>query len=536
MTPCVRCFITSCLIALLGAPFASASDAPIARTVAGTIEGTRENGLEVYRGIPFAAPPVGELRWHKPMPAHPWDGTLNASTFGDACPQGRVTQGEFGDNISEDCLYLNVWVPPHTERELLPVMVWIHGGGFSFGATSTPLYRGDRLAERGVIVVSVAYRLGPFGFMAHPELSAESQREDGVHASGNYGLLDQIAGLQWVRDNISAFGGDPNKVTIFGESAGGISVSMLAASPLAAELFQRAISESGGSFGPSRTPSYPGENMPSLGDAELGGVALGHEVGASSLAEMRAADAATILESARDVAGVGWPIVDGRVIPGDQYVLYSNGQYNKTPVLIGINSDEGAYFRGSGSSSFDEMIGNRFGPFADPVREALLNGAGGSEKQAIRDLFTYAAFGWHTWAWANLQAETHGGPVYAYYFDQRPPYPDDHRLADAKGAPHAAELAYVFGHLDLYPLPWRASDHVISNAMIDYWTNFAKRGNPNGKDLPHWPAYKPGNPQRMIFSGEPAAGPYPASPQLKAFENYFEWRRTPEGKAFAAGK
>jgi len=225
-------------------------------------------------------------------------------------------------SVSEDCLYLNVWTPAKSANDRLPVMVWIYGGGFMSGSTALPIYSGEQLAKRGVVVVSVAYRVGPFGFFSHPELSVESSRLNGKRVSGNYGLLDQIAGLRWVRKNIAAFGGDPKRVTVFGESAGGISVSMLAASPLAKDLFHGAISQSGGSFGPTRTPSEPGENIASLVDAERAGSAFAKQVSAASLAELRKLSADAILRSAGRL-GMSWPVLDGWVIPDDQYKLYS---------------------------------------------------------------------------------------------------------------------------------------------------------------------------------------------------------------------
>jgi para-nitrobenzyl esterase len=514
----------------------SLASAPAARTVTGMVVGVAEDGLNVFRGIPFAAPPVGDARWAPPSPPPSWDGERVATEFARACPQGAVTDGQLSGRVDEDCLYLNVWAPE--DAEALPVMVWIHGGGFTSGATSVPLYGGERLAREGVVVVSTAYRLGPLGFLAHPELTEETSMGGvKVGASGNYGLLDQIAALRWVQDNIAAFGGDPDQVTIFGESAGGIAVSMLAASPLARGLFHRAISQSGGSFGPTRFPGAMGENMPTLEDAERAGEALGTELGATTIAELRAVNAATIIDTARRKPGIGWPIVDGWVIPGDQHELYEAGRFNDTPVLIGINSDEGAFFR-FGPDSADEYVASvkqRFGPFADQVLTAFAVDETGSSTQASRDLSTNAGFGWHTWVWAKLQAERGESPVYAYLFDQRPPYPPEHRLADSKGAPHASEMVYMFDHLDLYPLPWTDSDRAISRAMVRYWTRFAKTGDPNAGGLPNWPKYTAAKPRRMVFKDAPKAMPYLPDAQLRVLDDYFAWRRTEEGRAFAEG-
>src|SRR5512137_2379399 len=245
----------------------------------GLVEGTVENGLAVYRGIPFAAPPVGDLRWRAPQPAAKWKGVKQAVKFAP----GPIQGGNPPSGKSEDCLYLNVWTPAKSAKDRIPVLVWIYGGGFGAGATSEKNYSGENLAKKGVVLVSIAYRVGQLGFLAHPELSRESPNR----VSGNYGLLDMIAGLQWVKKNIAAFGGNPKKVTIFGESAGGIAVSMLCASPLAKGLFHGAVSQSGGSFGPPRPSTMPGENLKRLVDAERSGEEFARNAGASSIAELR---------------------------------------------------------------------------------------------------------------------------------------------------------------------------------------------------------------------------------------------------------
>ncbi len=332
-------FVISLLLA--SAAFAAGPD-KVARPVkvdGGLLEGTAEDGLMVYRGIPFAAPPVGDLRWRAPQPAAKWNGVRKADTFGRACLQINQAIANL-PAPNEDCLSLNVWTPATRADERLAVMVWIHGGGFTAGTPPERLYHGEAIAKKGVVVVTFAYRLGVFGFLAHPELSAES----GTHTSGNYGLLDMIAALQWVKKNIAAFGGDPGRVTIFGESAGGIAVSQLCASPLAKGLFQAAISQSGGSFGPVREGGGPGENMQPLAAAEKAGAAWSSKAGAANLADLRKIPGETLLESARAQRGIAWPITDGRVIPDDQYKLYAAGRYNDVPVLAGYNSDEGASF------------------------------------------------------------------------------------------------------------------------------------------------------------------------------------------------
>ncbi len=492
-----------------------------AKVEEGILQGTIEDGLTVYKGIPFAAPPVGDLRWRAPQPAEKWEGVRQATKFAPAPMQG----GNPPAGKSEDCLYLNVWTPAKSAKDCLPVLVWIYGGGFSFGSTSEPVYDGEKLARKGVVLVSIAYRVGQLGFLAHPELSAESPH----HVSGNYGLLDQIAGLQWIRKNISAFGGDPNKVTIFGESAGGISVSMLCASPLAKGLFRGAISESGGSFGPTRAITFPGENMKPLEQAEAEGESYVKKAGVSSIAELRKIEADK-LPLGMGMGG-GWPIVDGYVIPGDQYKLYSSGKYNDTPILVGYNSDEGASF--SHEKTPEEYIAGvkaRYGEFADVLIKAYPAGKDTVPKTA-RDLMRDAAFGWHTWSWARLQSETGKSKVFYYYFDQHPDYPKDSPRA-GYGSPHGQEVAYVFGHLDASNPLITKTDLEISDAMETYWTNFAKYGDPNGEGVPEWPAFSDVNPEVMYFSQTPHTGPVPSAESLQVLDGYFKWRRTQEGGAW----
>ena len=325
-------------LAILAGGICAAQTPARVKVDGGLLQGTAEDGLTVYRGIPFAAPPVGDLRWRAPQPAAKWEGVKSADKFGARCYQGG--RGAAGVDTSEDCLYLNVWSPAKSANDHIPVLVWIYGGGFSAGATSEPTYSGEKLAKRGVVLVSIAYRVGQIGFLAHPELSAENRN----HVSGNYGLLDMIAGLQWVQRNIAAFGGDPHHVTIFGESAGGIAVSMLCASPLAKGLFQGAISQSGGSFGPPRPgATQPGREHEETGGCGTSGAAYAKSAGASSIADLRKITADKLPAGGRG-GGMSWPIIDGYVIPDDQYKLYSAGKFNDTPILVGYNSDEGQTF------------------------------------------------------------------------------------------------------------------------------------------------------------------------------------------------
>ncbi|HLH52090.1 MAG TPA: carboxylesterase family protein [Verrucomicrobiae bacterium] len=509
------------LLALIAARPGLAEQPPPVRVEQGLLQGIAEDGLRIYRGIPFAAPPVGELRWRAPEPAPKWDGVREAVKFAP-----DPYQGDGKGNVGEDCLYLNVWTPAKPGDHPLPVLVWIYGGGFSFGSTSTPTHNGEHLARKGVVLVSINYRVGPLGFLSHPELSAESLHK----VSGNYGLLDMVAGLQWVQKNIAAFGGDPNQVTIFGESAGGIAVSMLCASPLAKGLFRGAISQSGGSFGPPRATTYPGENMRRLAEAEQAGVAYATKAGAASIQEMRK------LPPDKFPAGFGsgaaWPIIDGWVIPDDQFKLYQAGKYNDVSILVGYNSDEGLSFsREKTPEEFRANVNKRYGPFADKLLAAYPVGSNSIPKTA-RDLMRDAAFGWQTWIWARLQARTGKSKVFYYYFDQHPDRAPDSPQAD-HGTPHGVDVPYVFQTLDTNNPGITSSDREISEALATYWANFAKGGDPNGPGVPSWPQFTEADRRVMHFNKKPYPGPVPSAAGLEVLDAYFAWRRTPEGEAWA---
>ena len=318
-----------CMAAALCLIAASASAKP-ARIESGAIEGVTKDALSIYMGVPFAAPPLGELRWREPQPVVPWKGTRQATSFAPACMQNGVSMpGEKPPATSEDCLYLNIWTPAKTAEERLPVMVWIHGGGYTNGSASMPLYWGDKLAQRGVVVVTIAYRLGPLGFLAHPELTAESAKK----SSGNYGLLDQIAALEWIQRNIAAFGGDRELVTIAGQSAGAMAVSMLMASPRAKSLFHRAIGQSGGVFEPVQiAPQYL------LANAERDGKAYVSSLRADSIAALRKRPAADLLGGTAGSAS--HPVVEPYVLPTAPYDAFVSGSYNNVPILVGFNAEE----------------------------------------------------------------------------------------------------------------------------------------------------------------------------------------------------
>src|ERR1700735_1691470 len=368
------------------------------RTESGMISGVSANGLSVYKRVPSAPPPVGDLRWCPPLPAAPWTGTHKADAFAPACMQVGVSMpGETPPAVSEDCLYLNIWTPANSPQEHLPVIVWIYGGGYINGSASMPLYWGDRLAHKGAIVVSIAYRLGPLGFLALPELTRESPH----HSSGNYGLMDQIAALEWVHRNIAAFGGDPKCVTIAGQSSGSMSVSMLMASQLAKGLFQRAIGESGGLFEPLQVgPQFL------LANAERDGEKYAVSLGAPSLKELRQLPASQLTGNA---GGIVHPLIEPYLLPASPYEAFTSGQQNDVPLLIGSNADEARAMidvSHETAATFDRDMEHSVGQLPPPLLAAYPHTTDEGAKQARLGLERVLRFGWDLWAWARLEAAT----------------------------------------------------------------------------------------------------------------------------------
>ena len=501
------------LLIFLGVLFSSCNDyslSEIIKTEGGKVEGTVENGIRVFKGIPFAAPPVGDLRWKAPQPAKPWEGILKADKFAPGCPQTMKME------MSEDCLYLNVWTPAKSANEKLPVMVWIHGGGFAVGAPLEPIYNGEKFTHKGVIFISVAYRLGPLGFLAHPELSAESPNK----VSGNYGLLDQIAALKWVQKNISAFGGDPAKVTIFGESAGGAAVSILCASPLTKGLFIGAICQSGGNFSPVDSSSM-------LKGTEKAGMEFMKRMGANSIAELRKMDVQKFLsDSLRGRYGFR-PCVDGYVLMGDQYKLYEAGQYNDVNVIVGSNSDEGGMFvrQPIEPDAYKKGIKARYGDFADKFLQAF---PGDTKEQATyssMDMTRDQSFGWASWTWARLQSRTGKSKVFVYYFNQKQSETPKNQI-ELRGAPHGEDIRFVFQNY--FERNYNQDDLKLGEMMATYWTNFAKYGDPNGENLPVWPEFREKNSSVMYLNSTSKQGQVPNLDNLELIEKYLKYRREAE--------
>lgn len=501
------------------------------RISSGLVSGVRsaDRRVRVFKGIPYARPPVGERRWRAPEPPEPWDGTRPAEQFGPRCLQpSRLPNsiGYFGpEPQSEDCLYLNVWTAAESGEDRRPVMVWIHGGAFYLGSGALPIFQGEALARRGAVVVTVNYRLGRLGFLAHPLLSRESSRR----SSGNYGWLDLIAALHWVQDNIGAFGGDPDNVTIFGQSAGSSTVNAFMASPKTRGLFHRAIGQSGGALGRPGRPG--GSSMLMLDAAEKAGLEFSRALGANSLNDLRSQSAQAI-QLIRPEAGwtmqpildpsqpgpiereTAWAIIDGDVLVQPPRDVFSHGAQHAVPLLTGANGNEGALFAPAPSlsaftSKMSSELGDRAAAFS-AFYPADNDAAAAAASLAARGEQTFVA---QNWSWARLHART-GQPVYHYRFDRASPQGEFATL----GAFHGAEIPYVFGTLDVRTWPWTASDRRLSEIMSSYWINFALAGDPNGEGVPHWPKFDDRKPTTMLFAGQPTPTAMPRQSALAFWE------------------
>ena len=494
----------ACGVLLLATSAANAS--PI-RLHSGLIEGEvldANSGVRVYRGIPFAAPPVGDLRWRAPQPVATWDGVRQATKFSAACPQGPQLAQMMGaamPELSEDCLYLNVWTAAEHTSDKLPVMVWIHGGGLTLGWGHQDGYDGTHFAERGVVLVSINYRLGPLGYLAHPALSEESER--GV--SGNYGFLDQLEALQWVQQNIQQFGGDPNNVTIFGESAGGTSVNVLVASPLSEGLFHRAIAQS--PWVTETNFAKLAETLPTVASAEDLGLRwvreiLGDAVRDGTLRALRAVDSKNILEKSAN-----YPVavtVDGWLMPDLSEDIFARGEQQNVSLIVGTNSDEGTMFLGfipaETPEAFATYVQESYGEHADEIL-ALYPAADAQQLLSAKNQFLTDT--WFVRASRGMLAgmENVSAEAYQYRFTRRS------KALPSWGAHHGLEIGYAFDNLD--PLQADETDKVLANAMIQYWVQFAKTGDPNVDGLPEWPAYETDT-DRLLELGD----------EIKASANY----------------
>jgi para-nitrobenzyl esterase len=483
------------------------------RLDSGLVSGVPGAGADVcvFKGIPYAAPPVGDARWRAPEPVANWSGVRPADHFSAICPQVLPATNSFygleyfqgpQPPMSEDCLYLNIWTAAKSAAERRPVMVWIHGGGNVQGYASEPCFDGEAFARKGVVLVSINYRLGIFSCFAHPELSRESAR----HISGNYGELDQIAALQWVRRNIAAFGGNPTNVTIFGQSSGGASINRLLVCPPARGLFQRVIIESSAVWN-SR------DSKASLADMEQRGVRFAETNGVHTLKELRAMTADRLLEGFAKIRFD--PCIDGEVLPNLAVNIFSQGGQVPVPMLIGSTSDEGV-FAPIKAGTFRADIQKRFGAAADELLKLYPAdsdaGAAQSKHDERRD---ESAAGER--AEAAAQAAL-GQPVWLYYFDRQPPGHDRERY----GAFHASEIEYVFNTQSATDRPWEKTDRELADRLIAYWVNFAATGNPNGAGLPEWPRYDPGTDLTMELGDRVGVRPVPDPAQLDFLKRFLD--------------
>jgi para-nitrobenzyl esterase len=493
--------------------------APV-KIASGTLTGTMsvDKKVNVYLGIPFAAPPVGDLRWKEPQPVAAFKGTFKAEHFGASCiqPVGTgsrppytyeyLAHGEF----SEDCLTINVWAPAGAKPGSLPVLVWVYGGGFREGSGEVPVYDGQELAHHGVILISFNYRLGMLGFLAHPELTAESPH----HASGNYGLLDQLAALKWIQANVAAFGGDPAKVTIFGQSAGGMSVQSLIASPTTKGLFSGAYALSGYWITAATT------HMTTLAEAEQQGVKFAASQNAKSIAELRKVKAEDLLpKPGAPPAGGGGPIVDGYFLPDTHENIIAKGMQNKVPMMTTFIRDD--YRVGSGKVyTADEVRATLTRTYGDKAAELmkLYPFSNDAEASVAEHAIGTDRVRMGMYSYDMLASKTSGQPLWAGYFDHAMPYADHPEY----GAFHSGELPYMFRNLDHVDHPWTPFDRKLAETYSSYVVNFAKNRDPNGKDLPVWPAFTASAPVIQEIGERPGATPGLSAEKVAFWNEYWK--------------
>ncbi len=463
-------------------PFMLVAQTPIVKTTSGKVSGLDNNGIQVFKGIPFAAPPVGDLRWKAPQPVTPWNGVKKCVAFGASPVQAPPVpfmcwSEEYlipKEPIGEDCLYLNVWAPKKSTTKKA-VLVYIYGGGFRTGGAGCAIYDGTAMAKKDIVFVTINYRVGVFGFLAHPELSKESANK----TSGNYALLDMIAALKWVKENIASFGGDPSRVTIAGQSAGAFAVNFLAASPLAKGLIHGAIAESGGSILPSSI--RPAMHLP---QAEATGIDFAKSLGCNSIADLRVKSADEILNANPGAIG---PFEDGYVVPTSMLQTYLNGKQNDIPTILGWNLDDKIMGPPVPAKQFEEDIKKQFGANAEKLlsQYPATNDAIAAASQG--DLSRDQTFGVQGYTWASLQSEHGKAPIYVYSFNRKLPPSSP---ANDFGAFHTGEVPYAYNNLHtVNNRPFTKADFELADQMSSYWSNFAKTGNPNGAALLNWPVY-----------------------------------------------
>ena len=464
---------------------------------------SEDKKVMIFKGIPYAAPPVGERRWKEPQSVKNWNDVRKCETFGPNAMQGKpvpfaVYTEEFlipaKEPIEEDCLYLNVWTGAQSVDEKRPVIVYIHGGAFISGSGSVPIYDGEAMARKGIVFVTINYRLGIFGFFSHPELTRESPH----HASGNQGILDQLAALKWVKKNIAAFGGDPSNVTIAGQSAGAMSVNILDASPLGRGLFAKMIAESGanvvkGQFG----------GIMSLDTGEAKGLQIAKAAGAATLEELRNTPAEKLLPLYK---GFGTVIVDGYVLPESIPSIFKNGKQADLPLLTGYNADDNFFPGPTNLTAYKENLKKQFGDDSDKVFQ--LYGANNDEevKVAANNLSRDAGFGVQNYGWSRIQSDRAKAKVYLYFFSRKVP---EFGGTNKFGAFHTGEVMYAYDNLKFLNRPLEPADFELAKLMSSYWVNFAKTGDPNGKGLPVWPAFNKDKGEAMTFDAASVATKHP---------------------------
>ncbi len=463
------------------------------KTENGLVSGYKSGLISIFKGIPFAAPPVGDLRWKSPQPVKNWTGVLKCEKFSASPMQTNpvpfmMWTEEFitpPGNLSEDCLYLNVWTPAESAKEKLPVFVWIYGGGFSSGSAACAVYDGEEMAKKGIVFVSFNYRVGALGFMAHPSLTSESENK----VSGNYGLLDQIAALTWIKKNIEAFGGDPGKVTIAGQSAGSMSVCALVTSPLAKGLFRGAIAESGGILN---------NRLTKFSEAEKTGLAFMKKLNASDIAELRQKSPEDLIKAGMNFG----PVSDGYVLPSDIFGAYNSGKFNDVSMIAGWVSGDGSLFGGSDTNP-EKYKGQAIKNYGDKSEDYLKIFPGNTKDEAAAslkevNLMQFAALPAHLWAILSKSEAF----IYEYTHVpvDKPDFPN-------YGAFHTSEVPFALHTLHLWKRPWREVDYAVEKTMNGYWVNFVKEGNPNGKGLPEWPSYDKSTQTIMVIGDKAKSVP-----------------------------